>query len=73
MAYSNNNPLGLMGVSQLTPDHVQYFRKIIRNDSAVMDGVSSDATDDLEPINSDWMRKYRGIQSLSSSPVRLKK
>jgi len=29
-------------------------------ESAVIDGVTADATDDLAPFNSDWMRKYGG-------------
>ena len=57
-----------MIVLQLTPDHVQYFKKILGNDSAVIDGVSSDTTDDLEPFNSDWMRKYRGHTRLVVKP-----
>ena len=37
-------------------------------DSAIIDGVSTDATDDLEPFNSDWMRKYRGNTKLVVKP-----
>ena len=36
--------------------------------SAVIDGVSRDSTDDLEPFNSDWMRKYRGHTRLVVKP-----
>jgi (R)-2-hydroxyglutarate---pyruvate transhydrogenase len=36
--------------------------------SAVIDGVSADAVDDIEPFNSDWMRKYRGHSKLVLKP-----
>lgn len=36
--------------------------------SAVIDGVSQDATDDLEPFNTDWMRKYKGHTRLVVKP-----
>ncbi|KAK3942429.1 hypothetical protein QBC46DRAFT_309455 [Diplogelasinospora grovesii] len=55
--------------SQLTPEHVNYFRELLGKESAVIDGVSSDsAADDLEPFNSDWMRKYRGHCKLALRP-----
>ena len=34
----------------------------------MIDGVSRDATDDLEPFNCDWMRKYRGHTKLVVKP-----
>ena len=36
--------------------------------SAVIDGVSTEAMDDLEPFNSDWMRKYKGHTRLVLKP-----
>ena len=36
--------------------------------SAVIGGVSTEATDDLEPFNSDWMRKYKGHAQLVIKP-----
>ncbi|MCJ1473555.1 hypothetical protein MMC13_002206 [Lambiella insularis] len=54
--------------TQITPDHVQYFRKILGTESAVIDGVSTDATDDIEPYNTDWMRKYKGHTKLVVKP-----
>ena len=36
--------------------------------SAVIDGVTQDATEDLEPFNSDWMRKYKGHTKLVVKP-----
>ena len=34
----------------------------------MIDGVSADATDDLEPFNSDWMRKYKGHTKIVLRP-----
>lgn len=36
--------------------------------SAIIDGVSKDAASDLEPFNSDWMRKYKGHTKLVIKP-----
>lgn len=55
-------------LSKLTKDHVNFFKGLLGNESAVIDGVSQDATDDLEPFNSDWMRKYRGHTKLVVKP-----
>ncbi|KAK0621171.1 hypothetical protein B0T17DRAFT_508544 [Bombardia bombarda] len=53
----------------ITADHVSYFRGLLGTESAVIDGVTSDsAADDLEPFNSDWMRKYRGHCKLVLKP-----
>ncbi len=55
--------------AELTPEHIGYFKKLLGTASAVIDGVSSDATaDDLEPFNQDWMRKYRGHGKLVLKP-----
>ena len=53
--------------AKLTDKHVQYFQEVLGS-SAVIDGVTSDATDDLQPFNSDWMRKYRGRTQLVLKP-----
>jgi FAD/FMN-containing dehydrogenase len=37
-------------------------------ESAVIDGLSKDASEDIEPFNSDWMRKYRGHAKLVVKP-----
>lgn len=37
-------------------------------ESAVIDGVTADATSDLESFNSDWMRKYKGRSKLVIKP-----
>ncbi|KAI9846344.1 MAG: hypothetical protein M1837_004197 [Sclerophora amabilis] len=54
--------------AQLNGEHVRFFKDLLGSDSAIIDGVSADATDDLEPFNSDWMRKYRGHTKLVLKP-----
>ncbi|KAJ5089037.1 FAD-binding type 2 [Penicillium argentinense] len=54
--------------AELTADDVTYFKELLGSESAVIDGVTSDATDDIEPFNSDWMRKYRGHTRLVLKP-----
>ncbi|KIW29524.1 uncharacterized protein PV07_05337 [Cladophialophora immunda] len=54
--------------SEITPEHVQFFKSALGDDAAVIDGVSSDASDDLEAFNTDWMRKYRGHTKLVLRP-----
>ncbi|KAL2188914.1 hypothetical protein L209DRAFT_682501 [Thermothelomyces heterothallicus CBS 203.75] len=55
--------------AQLTEEHVAYFRQLLGSESAVIDGVTrSDAADDIEPFNTDWMRKYRGHCRLVLKP-----
>lgn len=46
--------------AQVTADDVKFFQSQLGAQSAVIDGVTADAGDDLEPFNRDWMRKYRG-------------
>lgn len=54
--------------SEITPDHVKYFKELLGKDSAIIDGVTKDATDDIEPFNGDWMRKYKGHTKLVLKP-----
>ncbi|KAL8953839.1 MAG: hypothetical protein Q9222_000348 [Ikaeria aurantiellina] len=54
--------------TQLNLGHVQYFKDLLGNDSAIIDGVSGDASADLESFNSDWMRKYKGYSKLVIKP-----
>lgn len=54
--------------SQITDDHVKYFKELLGKESAIIDGVTKDATDDIEPFNGDWMRKYRGHTKLVLKP-----
>jgi FAD/FMN-containing dehydrogenase len=54
--------------TQLSAEHVNFFKELLGHESAVIDGVTKDATDDLEPFNGDWMRKYRGHTKLVVKP-----
>ena len=54
--------------AQLTPEHVSYFKELLGSASAIIDGVTADAKDDIEPFNQDWMHKYRGQCSLVLKP-----
>lgn len=54
--------------AQLTEDHVKYFTDLLGS-SAVIDAVTNEAaSDDIEPFNGDWMRKYRGHGKLLLKP-----
>ncbi|KAL9595956.1 MAG: hypothetical protein Q9219_006116 [cf. Caloplaca sp. 3 TL-2023] len=53
---------------QLTSNHVEFFKDLLGSQSAVIDGVTADASADLEPYNSDWMRKYKGQTKLVIKP-----
>ncbi|CAM1505337.1 Fc.00g109740.m01.CDS01 [Cosmosporella sp. VM-42] len=55
--------------AQVTDEHVAYFRDLLGSPSAVIDGVTADATDDLEPFNEDWMHKYKGQCRLVLKPA----
>ena len=54
--------------AEITAEHVEYFKGILGKESALIDGVTKDATDDMEPFNGDWMRKYRGHTKLVLKP-----
>ncbi|KAL4756665.1 uncharacterized protein BDW70DRAFT_154012 [Aspergillus foveolatus] len=54
--------------AQITAEDVKYFKDLLGSESAVIDGVTTDATDDIEPFNGDWMRKYRGHTKLVLKP-----
>ncbi|KAL2788837.1 hypothetical protein BJX66DRAFT_326853 [Aspergillus keveii] len=53
---------------EITAEDVEYFKELLGAESAVIDGVTTDATDDIEPFNGDWMRKYRGHTKLVLKP-----
>ncbi|KAL5612975.1 hypothetical protein BROUX41_003947 [Berkeleyomyces rouxiae] len=53
----------------LTVEHVAHFKNILGSESAVIDGVTTDATGDIAPFNEDWMRKYRGQGRLVLRPT----
>ncbi|KAL4861290.1 hypothetical protein BDV12DRAFT_191181 [Aspergillus spectabilis] len=54
--------------AEITAEDVKYFKELLGSESAVIDGVTTDATDDIEPFNGDWMRKYRGHTKLVLKP-----
>lgn len=54
--------------AEITEEHVKHFKELLGKDAAVIDGVTTDATDDIEPFNGDWMRKYRGHTKLVLKP-----
>ena len=54
--------------AEISADDVAHFKELLGSPSAVIDGVTTDATDDIEPFNSDWMRKYRGHTRLVLKP-----
>lgn len=53
---------------QLDADDVKFFKSILGEGNAVIDGVTQDASEDIEGYNADWMRKYRGKASLVLRP-----
>jgi (R)-2-hydroxyglutarate---pyruvate transhydrogenase len=54
--------------AEITEGHVNFFKELLGRESAIIDGVTKDATDDIEPFNGDWMRKYRGHTKLVLKP-----
>ena len=54
--------------AELTPEHVKFFKSTLEDDSGIIDGVSEDASDDIEAYNKDWMNKYRGHAKLVLRP-----
>ncbi|KAH8430750.1 FAD-binding oxidoreductase [Aspergillus melleus] len=54
--------------AEITAEDVQIFKDLLGSPSAVIDGVTTDAADDIEPFNGDWMRKYRGHTKLVLKP-----
>ncbi|KIW07429.1 uncharacterized protein PV09_02269 [Verruconis gallopava] len=53
--------------AQLTSEHIQYFKDVLKSDSAIIDASSASETD-LESFNVDWMNKYRGKSQLVLKP-----
>ncbi|KAL4791573.1 hypothetical protein BDV19DRAFT_381438 [Aspergillus venezuelensis] len=54
--------------AEITADDVKFFKELLGSESAVIDGVTTDAANDIEPFNGDWMRKYRGHTKLVLKP-----
>lgn len=52
--------------AHITSKHIREFEKILRR--GIIDGHSKDASEDIEPYTSDWMRKYRGKSQLVLFP-----
>lgn len=53
----------------MSSEDVRWFENLLGSSQAVINGVERDATDDLEPHNTDWMRKYRGQTKLALKPA----
>ena len=53
---------------ELDSEDVKFFRDLLGKESAVIDGVTQDASEDLEAFNADWMKKYRGQARLVLKP-----
>ncbi|KAH7396117.1 D-lactate dehydrogenase-like protein 2 [Pyrenochaeta sp. MPI-SDFR-AT-0127] len=54
--------------TKLSEEHVKFFQDLLGSESAVIDGVTKDASEDIEAFNSDWMRKFRGHTKLVLKP-----
>ncbi|KAF2402920.1 hypothetical protein EJ06DRAFT_472075 [Trichodelitschia bisporula] len=54
--------------AEVTSDDVKFFQELLGSESAVIESISKDASDDIEPFNTDWMRKYRGHCKLVLKP-----
>jgi FAD/FMN-containing dehydrogenase len=54
--------------TKVTEEHVKFFQDLLGSESSVIDGVSKDASEDIEAYNSDWMRKFRGHTKLVLKP-----
>ncbi|KAH7079485.1 hypothetical protein FB567DRAFT_449863 [Paraphoma chrysanthemicola] len=54
--------------TKITEEHVKFFQGLLGSESSVIDGVTQDASADIEAFNSDWMRKFRGHTKLVLKP-----
>ncbi|KAH7071259.1 hypothetical protein BKA63DRAFT_474867 [Paraphoma chrysanthemicola] len=54
--------------TKITEEHVKFFQDLLGSESSVIDGVTKDASADIEAFNSDWMRKFRGHTKLVLKP-----
>ena len=54
--------------TKITEEHVKFFQDLLGSESSVIDGISKDASADIEAYNSDWMRKFRGHTKLVLKP-----
>jgi FAD/FMN-containing dehydrogenase len=53
---------------EITKDDVKFFKEVLGNENAIVDGVNQDASSEIEAFNADWMRKYRGHTRLVLRP-----
>lgn len=53
---------------ELDAEDVRFFKDLLGSKSAVIDGVTQNADDDLAAFNKDWMKKYRGQTRLVLKP-----
>ncbi|GAB7360587.1 hypothetical protein MBLNU230_g0469t1 [Neophaeotheca triangularis] len=53
---------------ELSKEDVTFFRDLLGSESAIVDNVTKDASDDVEGFNADWMKKYRGHTRLVLKP-----
>jgi len=54
--------------AELTSEDVKWFKELLGSESAILDGVNQDASEEIETYNADWMRKYRGHAKLVVKP-----
>ena len=54
--------------AEISSQHVDFFKSVLGDEAAVIDGVSKDSSDDIELYNTDWMKKYRGHTKLVLRP-----
>ena len=54
--------------AEITSEDVNFFKSALSDDAAVIDGVTKDASEDIEAYNRDWMKKYRGHTKLVLRP-----
>ncbi|KAF1822557.1 uncharacterized protein K489DRAFT_318648 [Dissoconium aciculare CBS 342.82] len=53
---------------EIAKEDVKFFKDLLGNESAIVDGVNQDASGEIEAFNADWMRKYRGHTRLVLKP-----
>ncbi|KAF2754691.1 hypothetical protein EJ05DRAFT_468456 [Pseudovirgaria hyperparasitica] len=54
--------------AQITEEHVKFFKGVLGAESAVIDNITGEASEDVEAYNADWMRKFRGHTKVVLKP-----
>ncbi|RMZ83996.1 hypothetical protein DV737_g1389, partial [Chaetothyriales sp. CBS 132003] len=54
--------------ASVTAEDVAFFKSVLGEHAAVIDGVTKDAVGDIDAYNCDWMKKYRGHTQLVLRP-----